>query len=268
MMRRLVLVAVAMMLVAGTARADRVRIAATTSFENSGLAAVLLPPLQTETGHDVELLVVGTGQAIRLGRAGDVDAVLVHARAAEDAFVRDGHASHRRPIMWNDFVVVGPAADPARVRGAVDAADALTRIAVAGSDFVSRGDDSGTHAAERAIWRRADLAPVGHWYKEVGAGMGAALNTAAGLGAYIFVDRASWLAFGRKGDLALLFEGDPALRNQYAFLPVSAARHPHVNAEAAAEVEAWLASPAAQRLIDGYGIGGEQLFHFNAEAAP
>ena len=250
------------------AAADTLRMAVTTSFQNSGLAEILLPRIAQDTGHEVQLLVVGTGQAIRLGQAGDVDAILVHSRAAEDAFVGEGYAPHRRDIMYNDFVVVGPEADPAGVASAGDAAGALGRIAAAGAAFVSRGDDSGTHQKERALWAAADIAPAGPpkqpWYKEVGAGMGAALNTAAGMGAYVLTDRASWLNFGNKAGLTLLFQGDPVLFNQYAYLPVDAERHPHVNAQAAAEVEDWLTSPVAQRLIDGYEVAGERLFTFNA----
>ena len=261
---RPVLVAAMIALTGTAALADTLRIGVTTSFENSGLADVLLPRIARDTGHEVQLVVVGTGQALRLGEAGDVDAILVHARAAEEAFVQAGHASHRREIMYNDFVIVGPEDDPAAVATAGDAADALGRIAAASADFVSRGDDSGTHQKELAVWAAADVAPAGPWYKEVGAGMGAALNTAAGLGAYVLTDRASWLNFGRKDGLALLFAGDPTLRNQYAYLPISDLRQPHVNAAAAADVEAWLASPIAQDLIDGYEIGGERLFTFNA----
>lgn len=263
-MRRMLLAA-ALWMAAGAATSGEMRMAVTTSFENSGLADVLLPALERDTGHSVQLLVVGTGQAIRLGAAGDVDAILVHARAAEEAFVRDGHATHRREVMFNDFVIVGPADDPAGVGAARDAGEALTLVASAGADFVSRGDDSGTHKAERAIWASVDLSPVGAWYKEVGAGMGAALNTAAGLGAYVLTDRASWLNFGNREGMAIAFQGDPALRNQYAYLPVDPARHPHVAADVAADVEAWLTSPVAADLIDGYTIGGERLFTFNAD---
>ena len=258
------ILALLLVLAAASARADTLRMAVTTSFHNSGLADVLLPRIADDTGLEVRLLVVGTGQALRLGRAGDVDAILVHARAAEDAFVADGFAPHRREIMYNDFVLIGPEDDPAAVAGAADATGALTRIADARAPFVSRGDDSGTHKMERSLWAGADVLPAGGWYKEVGSGMGAALNTAAGLGAYILSDRASWLNFGNKDGMALLFAGDPVLFNQYAYLPVSEAAHPHVNARGAARLEAWLASPAAQAAIDGYEIGGERVFRFNA----
>ncbi len=258
---------VAALLLAGAAQATEViRVAVTTSFHNSGLADVLLPRIRHDLDLEVQLLVVGTGQALRLGRAGDVDAVLVHSRAAEEAFLAEGHATHRREIMYNDFVIIGPGDDPAGVAGASTAADALRRIATARAPFVSRGDDSGTHRRELNLWAAAGLDPAqfGGWYKSVGAGMGAALNIASGLGAYTLSDRASWLNFGRKGDLALLFAGDPALYNQYAYLPVNPERHPHVRFAQAMRLEEWLVSDRAKELIDGYRIGGEQLFHFNA----
>lgn len=253
-------------LIATSAHATQtLRMAVTTSFHNSGLADVLLPQIAEDLDLEVQLLVVGTGQALRLGRAGDVDAILVHSRTAEDAFVAEGYATHRREIMYNDFVLIGPAADPAGIADAADAAGALTLIAQAQAPFVSRGDDSGTHKKELSLWSSAGLPREGSWYKSVGAGMGAALNTASGLRAYIMSDRASWLNFGNKGGLALLFSGDPELFNQYAYLPVNPARHRHVKAAQAARLEAWLASGSAAQLINGYMISGEQLFVFNAE---
>ena len=247
-----------------SAQAETLRIAVTTSFENSGLADILLPALERDTGITAELIVVGTGQALRLGAAGDVDAVLAHARDGEDALIADGHATHRREIMYNDFVIIGPQADPAGVAQASDAVAAFSAIAGAGSAFVSRGDDSGTHVREMALWDTASVTPDPAWYRSVGAGMGAALNTASAMGAYVFSDRATWAAFGNKGDLALLFAGDPALFNQYAFLPVNQTRHPHVRADLAARVEDWLTSPRAADLIDGFQIDGMQMFTFNA----
>jgi tungstate transport system substrate-binding protein len=245
--------------------AEDLKMAVTTSFANSGLAEVLLPQIQADTGINVQLLVVGTGQALKLGEAGDVDAVLVHARADEEAFVAAGHATHRREIMYNDFIVVGPADDPAKAGAATTAVAALTAVAEMKMPFVSRGDDSGTHKAELKLWKAAGIEPSGDWYKAVGAGMGAALNTAAGLNAYILSDRASWLNFGNKANLVLIFQGDPALFNQYAYLPVNPANHPHVNSEAAARLEDWLTSDKARALIEGYKIEGQQLFTFNAE---
>ncbi len=246
------------------AAAETMRMAVTTSFENSGLAEILLPRIAADTGVEIELVVVGTGQALRLGEAGDVDAVLVHSRAAEDAFVAAGHATHRTEIMSNDFVVVGPAGDPAGTAGADTAAEALTRIARAEAAFVSRGDDSGTHKAELALWDAAGIAPEGAWYRPTGSGMGAALNTAVGMGAYILSDRASWLNFGNKGRMAIGFEGDPALSNQYAYLPVNPEKYDHLEVEAADAVEIWLTSDTAKELIDGYRVGGAQVFTFNA----
>lgn len=245
---------------------DVMKMAVTTSFHNSGLAEVLLPEIAKDLDIEVQLLVVGTGQAIRLGQSGDVDAILVHARAAEDAFVAQGFGTHRRDIMYNDFVIVGPTDDPALVRSATSATTALNGIASAQVAFVSRGDDSGTHKKELALWRSAGLDPTGFgvWYKAVGAGMGAALNTTSGLNAYTLADRASWLNFGNKGDLVLLFEGDPDLFNQYGYLPVNPARHKHVRHDLAIQVEAWLTSQTAAVLINGYKIDGQNLFTFNA----
>ncbi|WP_299725989.1 substrate-binding domain-containing protein [uncultured Tateyamaria sp.] len=247
-------------------RAETLRLAVTTSFHNSGLSDVLLPAIQRDTGIEVQLLVVGTGQAIRLGEAGDVDAVLVHSRKAEEAFVEGGFGTHRREIMYNDFVFVGPSLDPADIANAGDAVTALKRIAQTKAPFVSRGDDSGTHKKELSLWAAAELAPEqsGRWYNAVGAGMGASLNTASGLEAYIMADRASWLNFGNKQDLELLFSGDPALFNQYAFIPVNSARHAHVKSDAVMRLETWLTSPVARELINGYKIAGEPLFTFNA----
>jgi tungstate transport system substrate-binding protein len=213
----------------------------------------------------VQLLVVGTGQALALGAAGDVDAVLVHSRAAEDKWLAKGNGTHRREIMYNDFVIVGPATDPAATKAADNAIVAFKAIADTQSLFVSRGDDSGTHKMEQALWETADIAPSGEWYRAVGQGMGAALNTAAGMNAYILTDRASWLNFGNKADLAIDFEGDPALFNQYAFLPVNPEKHPHVKTELVQKLEDWLVSDTAKALIEGYKVNGQQLFVFNAK---
>ena len=249
------------------ARAEILRLAVTTSFHNSGLADVLLPAITADTGIEVQLLVVGTGQAIRLGQAGDVEAILVHSKTAEDAFLKAGYGTHRRQIMFNDFVFVGPASDPANIAKAPDAITALEQIRQGGATFVSRGDDSGTHKKELSLWAAAGAAPTqfGRWYNATGAGMGAALNTAAGLDAYIMADRASWLNFGNKQDLLLLYSGDPILFNQYAFIPVNPKLHTHINHHLAKQVEAWLTSNIAQVLIDGHNIAGEQLFTFNAQ---
>lgn len=254
------------MLLCSAAQAETMRLAVTTSFHNSGLSDVLLPAIKEDTGIEVQLLVVGTGQALRLGQAGDVDAILVHSKAAEEAFVAQGFGTHRREIMYNDFVFIGPLADSAGLIDASSAANALMRIEAENALFVSRGDESGTHKKERALWNGAgfDVATFGNWYKSVGSGMGASLNTAAGLGAYILSDRATWLNFGNKEGMALLFAGDPALFNQYAYLPVNPARNAHVKAQEAMALEAWLTSARAAALINGYQIDGEALFVFNA----
>lgn len=243
---------------------DTLRLSVTTSFHNSGLSDILLPEIAQDTGIDVQLLVVGTGQALRLGRAGDVDAILVHSRAAEEQFIADGFGTHRREIMYNDFVFVGPQNDPANIAKAGTAVQALQQVAAQMAGFVSRGDDSGTHKMELQLWSLTGTRPEGPWYRAVGAGMGAALNTAVGLDAYILTDRASWLNFGNRGQHGILFQGDPLLFNQYAFLPVNSARHPHVKAELVQRLERWLVSDKAKRLIDGYTLEGEQLFTFNA----
>jgi len=256
--------AVAALVMTLPAAAEEMKMAVTTSFHNSGLAEVLLPEIEADTGIEVQLLVVGTGQALKLGAAGDVDAVLVHARKAEEKFIAEGHATRRTEIMYNDFIVIGPKADPAGVAGAATATAALQAIAAAEAAFVSRGDESGTHKKELGLWAVAGIEPRGDWYKAVGAGMGAALNTAAGLNGYILADRASWLNFGNKGDLAILFAGDPVLFNQYAYLPVNPDKGAHIRADLAETLEAWLVSDRARALIDGYRLGGEQLFIFNA----
>ncbi|MGB7242615.1 MAG: substrate-binding domain-containing protein [Sulfitobacter sp.] len=253
----------------GTAAvADEMKLAVTTSFENSGLADVLLPAIRQDIGLDVQLLVVGTGQAIRLGEAGDVDAILVHSRKAEEAFLNAGYGTHRREIMYNDFVIIGPASDPAGVSDADSARNALARIAKAKTPYVSRGDDSGTHKAEQALWTAAglDTTVFSTWYNAVGSGMGASLNTAAGLDAYILSDRASWLNFGNKADLEVLFSGDAALFNQYAYLPINPDLHPDTQSDLAAQLEEWLVSDRAKGLINGYKINDEPLFVFNASS--
>lgn len=266
-MKHMLLGALAAVAMGTAAFADEMKMAVTTSFHNSGLAEVLLPVIKADLGLEVQLLVVGTGQAIRLGEAGDVDAILVHSKKAEEAFLAGGNGTHRREIMYNDFVFVGPKADPAGVAEAGSAADALQKVATSQAAFVSRGDDSGTHKKELSLWKSADLSPegFGDWYNAVGAGMGAALNTAAGMNGYIMSDRASWLNFANKGDLALLYSGDPVLFNQYAYLPVNPEKHPHVKTELVAELENWLVSDKAKDLINSYQINGEALFVFNAK---
>ena len=247
--------------------ADVMRMAVTTSFNNSGLSEKLLPAIQSDLGLDVQLLIVGTGQAIRLGEAGDVDAILVHSKKAEEAFVTAGYGTHRREIMYNDFVVIGPADDPAEIRDAHSAAESLRAIATSQSLFVSRGDDSGTHKKELSLWSSAGIkdADFGPWYRAVGAGMGASLNTAAGMGAYILSDRASWLNFKNKAGLGIQFSGDPVLFNQYAYLPINPQLHAHVNHDLAVKLETWLTSQRAAEIINAYTIDDQTLFIFNAK---
>ncbi|MGB0797826.1 MAG: substrate-binding domain-containing protein [Planktomarina sp.] len=247
-----------------TARADSMRLAVTTSFHNSGLADVILPAIRRDTGVEIQLLVVGTGQALKLGQSGDVDAILVHAKPAEIAWIDAGHGPYRREVMYNDFVIVGPKADPAGLANAPTIGTALAQIGVTQSLFVSRGDDSGTHKAERGLWDRFSLTTGRPWYREAGSGMGATLNTAVGLGAYVMTDRASWLNFGNKADFEILFSDDPLLFNQYAYLPVSRVRHPHVNSHAVQVVENWLIGPIGQAAIGDYRLNGQQLFFPNA----
>ncbi|KAJ02299.1 substrate-binding domain-containing protein [Sulfitobacter mediterraneus] len=265
-MKTLMMAAMTTLAMTGAAWADEIKMAVTTSFHNSGLSDVLVPAIKRDLDLEVQLLVVGTGQALKLGAAGDVDAILVHSRKAEERFLAAGNGTHRREIMYNDFVFIGPKSDTADAGKAASAAEALSRIANAKAPFVSRGDDSGTHKKELSLWNVADLDPAGfdNWYKAVGAGMGAALNTAAGMNAYIMSDRASWLNFGNKGDLALVYAGDPVLFNQYAYLPVNPDKHAHVKHDLALKLEGWLVSDTAKALINDYKINGETLFVFNA----
>ncbi|MEP2716086.1 substrate-binding domain-containing protein [Pseudophaeobacter sp.] len=266
-MKTVVLGAVASLFLTSAALAEEMKLAVTTSFHNSGLAEILLPEIKADLDLDVQLLVVGTGQAIRLGEAGDVDAILVHSQKAEEKFLAGGNGTHRREIMYNDFVFIGPKSDEAGLQAAKGAAEALQLIADVEAPFVSRGDDSGTHKKELSLWAAADLDPAGFdaWYRAVGAGMGAALNTASGMEAYIMADRASWLNFGNKGNLELLFSGDPVLFNQYAYLPVNPEKHTHAKNDLAMKLEAWLISDQAKELINNYKINGETLFVFNAK---
>jgi len=263
---KLIIAIFAAVCLAAQVSAETMRLAVTTSFENSGLSDVLLPAIKDDIGLDVQLLVVGTGQALRLGAAGDVDAVLVHSKAAEDAFVAAGHGTHRREIMYNDFVLIGPKQDPAGAGTAQTAKEAAQLLAQAQTPFVSRGDDSGTHQAELKLWANAglDVDDFGTWYRPVGAGMGAALNTAAAMEAYVLSDRASWLNFGNKDGLALLFAGDPALFNQYAYIPVNPNKDTRIRNDEARALEDWLTGPRAADLINGYTIEGQTLFVFNA----
>ncbi len=250
-----------------TAQQRFIILASTTSTANSGLFDYILPKFTARTGIDVRVVAVGTGAALRLGANGDADVVLVHDRQAEESFVAAGFGVARHPVMYNDFVVVGPAADPSRVRGSRDAAAALRAIARTGSPFASRGDDSGTHKAELRLWAAAGIDPSkqsGQWYLETGSGMGATLNTAQAMGAYALSDRGTWLSFENRGDLVILVEGDERLFNPYGVILVNPARHPHVKAEEGRAFIAWLTSPEGQRAIEEFTVGGEQLFVPNA----
>jgi tungstate transport system substrate-binding protein len=248
----------------GRAEAPFVTLASTTSTENSGLLADLLPRFRKASGIEVRVVAVGTGQALRLGRAGDADLLLVHDRASEEAFVAAGHGIERVLVMANDFVVVGPVADVAGVRGISDVAVALGRIARGKAPFLSRGDDSGTHKAELRLWQAVGIDPrpaSGTWYRETGRGMGGTLNTAAAMGGYTLSDRGTWLSFHNRAELDLLVEGDPRLENPYAAIVVDAERHPHVKAEQAQRLVDWLVSEAGQAAIGGYRVRGERLFY-------
>jgi len=251
-----------------TGKTDRyIVVASTTSTENSGLFGHILPLFQEGTGIAVRIVALGTGQALDVGRRGDADVVFVHDRAAEEHFVAEGHGVGRRDVMYNDFVLIGPRADPARIAGGRDIAAALRAILDAQAPFVSRGDRSGTHAAELRLWEAASVdiaAAKGPWYRDTGAGMGTSLNTASAMDAYILADRGTWLAFGNRGNLAVLIEGDDRLFNQYGVILVNPERHPGVKrADAQAFID-WLVSPSGQAAIASYRIGGEQLFFPNA----
>lgn len=250
-----------------TANGDAIIVQSTTSTKNSGLYAHLLPQFKAATGITVHVVAVGTGQAIRNARNCDGDVLLVHAKAAEQKFVADGFGTKRHDLMYNDFVIVGPRADPAAIAGATDAAAALARIAAAKALFASRGDDSGTHKKERALWQAAGIDPTpasGTWYRETGSGMGATLNVGVGMGAYVMTDRATWITFRNKADFAILVEGDKALFNQYGITTVAPQRCPAARAEQAEKFSAWLRSKAGQAAIASYRRGGQQLFFPNA----
>lgn len=250
------------------AAADRsIVVASTTSTEDSGLFEYLLPIFQRKTGIAVKVIAQGTGQALDTGRRGDADVVFVHARAAELQFVADGEGVKRYPVMYNDFVLIGPTADPARIKGLNDIVRALELIAVSESSFVSRGDRSGTHIAEENLWRLAGVditATRGAWYKSIGQGMGAALNFAAASNSYVLSDRATWVHFGNKRDLRILVQGDKRLFNQYGVTLVNPVRHPQVRQALAQEFIDYLISPEGQADIARYRVDGQQLFYPDA----
>jgi len=243
-------------------RRSTLRIAATTSTASSGVVDILVDAFEEETGIRTQVIIAGTGQALELGERGDVDLVLVHARAREDAFVESGAGIDRRDIMWNDFVITGPPSDPARIRGLTDAPIALRKIARSGSTFISRGDDSGTHIREKSLWAEARFNPESKpWYSSVGQGMGRSLLIAAEKQAYVLVDRGTWLAFSDRTDLPVLVQGDPTLRNPYGAIRVNPKRHPDTRHENARRFQDFLTSPEGQRLISEFRVNGQPLFH-------
>ena len=245
-----------------------ITVASTTSTEQSGLFKHLLPAFEKKSGIQVRVVALGTGQALDMGRRGDADVVFVHARPLEEKFLAEGFGVKRQDVMYNDFVVIGPKSDPARVKGGKDVLEAFRKIRAAQAPFVSRGDRSGTHFAELEIWKAAgiDIAKdKAAWYRDTGQGMGPALNTAAGMNAYILADRGTWLSFKNRGDLAVLVEGDKRLFNQYGIMLVNPARHPSVKKELGQAFIDWIVSPEGQNTIASYKINGEQLFFPNAE---
>ena len=244
-----------------------ITLASTTSTENSGLFAYLLPKFRADRGIDVRVIAVGTGQAIRIARNGDADVLLVHHRASEDKFVAAGYGVDRRDVMYNDFVIVGPKSDPAGIAGAPDAVQALRQIAAAQAPFLSRADDSGTNKKERELWAAAGIdidAHSGTWYRETGSGMGATLNTTAAMSGYTLSDRGTWLGFRNKGDLTILIEGDRDLFNPYGVILVNPARFPHVKEAAARTFIDWLVGPEGQAAIAEFRLEGQQAFWPNA----
>jgi tungstate transport system substrate-binding protein len=249
-------------LLLNTARADSpvLRLATTTSTDNSGLLAKLLPPFEKSTGIQVHVIAVGTGKALRLAREGDVDVVLVHARKAEDALVSDGYGVNRRDVMYNDFIVVGPDDDPAGIRGMSDAVAALGKIQASASLFVSRGDDSGTNKKELELWQAAQLKPEGDWYREAGQGMGKVLQMSSELGAYTLTDRGTWLAMQGKLPLKVLVSGDPRLFNPYGVIAVNPERYRDINYRGAMRLIAWLTSVEGQKIIADFKINNQPLF--------
>ena len=245
-----------------------ITVASTTSTEQSGLFGYLLPAFTKETGIDVHVVALGTGQALDLARRGDADVAFVHDRPAEDKFMAEGSGVGRHNVMYNDFVIIGPKSDPAKVMGMTDAAAALRKIAEAKAPFVSRGDRSGTNMAELRLWQTAGFSPESlkqSWYRDTGSGMGPSLNTAAAMDAYILSDRGTWLSFKNPRDLVILVQGDKVLFNQYGVMLVNPAKHPNVKKEDGQKFIDWLVSPEGQKTIAGYQINGKQLFFPNAD---
>ena len=271
--RRLLLAAALAAAAAGsafgqTAEGRFITVASTTSTTDSGLFNHLLPIFKAKTGIEVRIVSQGTGQALDTGRRGDADVVFVHAKALEEKFVADGFGVERKPVMYNDFVLIGPKSDPAGIAGGKDIVAALKAVSAKAAPFVSRGDKSGTHAAELALWKTAGIeieTAKGPWYREIGQGMGAALNMASAQNGYVLSDRATWLNFKNRGDLAIVTEGDQRLFNQYGVILVNPAKHPHVKQADGQRFIDWLASPEGQKAIADYMINGEQLFFPNAD---
>ena len=263
--------ALLLILTAGVvARADApsITLASTTSTDNSGLLSAILPQFERESGIEVHVVVVGTGRALQLARNGDVDVVLVHDRESEERLVAEGYGEERFDVMYNDFVIVGPQSDPVGIAESKQAAPALAKIAAVGAIFVSRGDDSGTHKAERRLWRESGFDPTeasGTWYRETGSGMGATLNTAVALDGYALADRGTWLSFRNRGSLEILIEGDELLFNPYGVILVDPKRHPHVKAREGRQFIDWLLSPEGQAAISTVRVEGEALFHPSAK---
>ena len=243
-------------------------LASTTSVQDSGLLTHILPEFTAETGIEVQVLAQGTGQALATAAHGDADLVLVHDPEAEAAFMAAGHGTSRTEIAWNDFVIVGPDADPAHIVGRADAADALKAIATVAAPFVSRGDKSGTDAEEKRLWRAAGITPSGAWYRDIGGGMGAALNAASAMGAYTLSDRGTWLSFGNKAGMKIVLQGDRHLLNLYDVILLNPQTHPQAKQAPARRLVDWLASPEGQTAIADYTKGGQKLFHPEADPKP
>ena len=253
-----------------TAQEKFITVASTTSTEQSGLFGYLLPIYEKETGVKVRVVALGTGQALDVARRGDADVAFVHARAAEEKFLAEGQGVKRFPVMYNDFVLIGPKSDPAKIGGGRDILAALKKVQASQAPFVSRGDRSGTHMAELDLWKGSGIdidKAKGPWYRDTGQGMGPALNTAAAMGAYILSDRGTWLAFKNRADLTILVEGDKRLFNQYGVILVNPEKHANVKKELGQQFIDWLVSPAGQNAIADYKINGEQLFYPNASDA-
>ena len=264
---QVMVVGLALWLAPGAMAQKFITVASTTSTEQSGLFKHILPIFQKQTGIEVRVVALGTGQALDMARRGDADVVFVHAKAAEEKFIAEGYGVTRQPVMYNDFVLVGPKSDPAKVAGGKDIVAALRKVKAQTAPFVSRGDRSGTHMAELALWKVAgiDIAKEkGPWYRDTGQGMGPALNTASSMNGYILTDRATWISFKNRGDLTIVVEGDKRLFNQYGVILVNPAKHAHVKKDMGQAFIDWVVSADGQKAIADYKIGGEQLFFPNA----